>query len=42
MDVPLAINDNGIRFGLKGYRESTSFCQNQSVCDLSAFFALTE
>lgn len=37
MDVPLAINDIGIRQGLKGYkRKSSTFSQITGVVGLSA------
>ena len=37
MDVPLALNDIGIRNGLKGYtRKSSTFCQQTGVVGLSA------
>ena len=38
MDVPLALNDIGIRKGLKGYeRKSSTFCLMIDVVELSAF-----
>lgn len=39
MDVPLALNDIGIRHGLKGYtRKSSAFSLQTDVVGLSAFF----
>lgn len=41
MDVPLALNDIGIRYGLKGYiRKSSTFCFRTDVVGLSAFISL--
>ena len=37
MDVPLAINDIGIRSGLKGKRKSSAFSQQADVVGLSAY-----
>jgi hypothetical protein len=38
MDVPLALNDIGIRKGLKGYkRESSTLCLTTDVVGLFAF-----
>lgn len=37
MDVPLAINDIGIRNGLKGSRKSSAFSHKADVVGLSAF-----
>lgn len=38
MDVPLELNDIGIRKGLKGYkRESSTLCLTTDVVGLSAF-----
>ena len=38
MDVPLALNDIGIRHGLKGYtRRSSTFSLQTDVVGLSAF-----
>ena len=40
MDVPLAINDIGIRNGLKGYkRKSSTFSQQADVVGLSAYIS---
>jgi hypothetical protein len=40
MDVPLALNDIGIRYGLKGYkRKSSTFCYQADVEGFSMFFA---
>lgn len=36
MDVPLAINDIGIRNGLKGNRKSSTFSHKADVVGLSA------
>ena len=41
MDVPLALNDIGIRHGLKGYtRKSSTFSLQTAVVGLSAFTSL--
>ena len=37
MDVPLAINDIGIRNGLMGSRKSSAFSQQTDVVGLSAY-----
>ena len=39
MDVPLAINDIGIRNGLKGNRKSSTFSEKTGVGGLSALNA---
>lgn len=36
MDVPLALNDIGIRNGLKGNRKSSTFSEKTGVVGLSA------
>ena len=42
MDVPLALNDIGIRNGLKGYKEKSSTFSHKTVVDgLSAFLAVS-
>ena len=39
MDVPLVLNDIGIRNGLQGYlRKSPTFCQTTDVVGLSALY----
>lgn len=39
MDVPLALNDIGIRMGFKGYsRKSSAFDRKADVVGLSAFY----
>ena len=40
MDVPLAINNIGIRNGLKGDRKSSTFSHKADVVGFSAFFML--
>jgi len=41
MDVPLALNDIGIRHGLQGYtRKSSTFSLQTDVAGLSAFMAV--
>ena len=43
MDVPLVLNDIGIRQGLMGYKEkSSTFCQTTDVVGLSALYKLNE
>ena len=38
MDVPLALDDIKVRYGLKGYiRKSSTFCYQAGVVGLSAF-----
>ena len=39
MDVPLALNNIGIRYGLKGYKgKSSTYSHQVDVVGLSAFF----
>lgn len=38
MDVPLAINDIGIRNGLEGNRKSSTFSHKADVVGLSVYF----
>lgn len=41
MDVPLALNDIGIRNGFEGYkRKSSTLCHWPDVVGLSAFISL--
>ncbi len=43
MDVPLALNDIGIRYGLKGYnRKSSTFSLQTDVVGLSALIIVFE
>ena len=42
MDVPLVLNDIGIRHGLMGYkRKSSTFSSKADVVGLSALFTMT-
>lgn len=39
MDVPLPLNNIGIRHGLQGYKgKSSTFCHKTDVVGLSAFY----
>ena len=43
MDVPLALNDIGIRYGFKGYkRKSSTFSHKAVVDELSAFLMVSD
>lgn len=42
MDVPLALNDIGIRYGLKGYKRKSSTFSHKTVVDgLSTFLTVS-